>query len=801
MAQMEALLLDLRHALRTLAKAPGVALVAVVTLGLGVGVTTTVFSIVQGALLRALPFPHAERLVDIKLMRAEDRHPGMVGGGTAPLAAYKTWRTATRAFDDMATYTGDDAVLTGMGAAERVMAWHVSSNFLPLLGARLQLGRGFAADEDRPGSAAVAILSHSFWIARFGGDSAVLGRTITLDTNTYTIVGVMSSHFQYPANAAVWSNLGSVLSGRTGVRRAHEWGFWVVGRLRPGVTVAHAQDQLDVATRNAWSEQPDIAGTLPVAATLHGYLVRDVRESLWILFGATSLVLLVACANVSGLLLARGSDREREMSVRVALGAGRGRLARAVMSESLLLAAGGGLLGILLASWSVPALLALGGSELPAIQGIEIDVQVLASAVALSLGAGVLAGLIPALRVGLRPPAEALRGVAPGGLRGWRSRPAAGLVVAQVAITIVLLSGAGLLLRSFDRIIHTDPGFDGAHVVIAELHLPQYRYPTTASRAAYLSLALDRARSLPGVTDVAAASGIPFSGTDISSVSQSGISARPDQPWAWVSAVSPDYFRILGIRLLRGRPPTTASETMIDATAARTYLSGRDPLGATLGIGGSERPLTVVGIVGDTRQESLAESPPPHIYPALLPQAPAYLKILVRIAGDPGSLATAVRRELQTVDSDVPLDRVTPISSLMSDSLAVQRLYTWLLGIFAVVALLLAAAGLYGLVAYSVIRRTREIGIRIALGAQGRSVLALVMGRGLSLTAMGIVAGLAGSVAATRVLRRYLYEVTPTDPAVLGAVVVVLLCAAGLAAYVPSHRATRVDPMVALRTE
>jgi len=798
---MEALIQDIRYVLRALAKAPGFALVALVTLGLGVGATTTVFSIVQGALLRSLPFPHAERLVDIKLTRAEYRHPGMVGGGTSPLVAYQTWRTATNAFDDMATYTGDGAVLTGMGAAERVMAYHVSSNFLPLLGARLQLGRGFAADEERPGSAAVAILSHAFWTARFGGDSAVLGRTITLDTNTFTIVGVMSSRFRYPADAAVWSNLGSALSGPNGARRAHEWGFWVVGRLRPGVTVAHAQDQLDAATRRAWSEEPDIAGTLPVAATLHGYLVRDVRESLWILFGATTLVLLVACANVSGLLLARGSDREREMSVRIALGAGRGRLARAVVSESLLLSAGGGVLGILVAIWSVPALLALGGSELPAIQGIEIDARVLVAAVALSLGAGVLAGLIPALRVGLRPPAEALRGVAPGGLRGWRSRPAAGLVVAQVAITIVLLAGAGLLLRSFDRIIHTDPGFDGAPVVVAELNLPPYRYPTTASRAAYLSLALDRARSLPGVTAVAAASGIPFSGTDISSVSQPGIPAQPDQPWAWVSAVTPDYFRILGIRLLRGRLPTTPGETMIDATAARTYLSGRDPLGTTLRIGGSDHPLTVVGLVGDTRQESLAEGPPPHIYPTLLPQTPAYLKILVRTAGDPGSLATAVRRELQAVDTDVPLDRVTPFSSLMSGSLAVQRLYTWLLGIFAAVALFLAAGGLYGLVAYSVIRRTREIGIRIALGAQGRSVVALVMGRGLILTAMGIVAGLAGSVAATRVLRRYLYEVTPTDPAVLGAVVGVLLCAAGLAAYVPSRRATRVDPMVALRTE
>jgi predicted permease len=798
---MEAWLQDLRYALRSLVKTPGFATVAVVTLGLGIGATTTVFSVVQGVLLRSLPFPHPERLVDIKLTRAEYRHPGMIGGGTSPLAAYRTWRSTTPAFDDMATYIGDDAVLTGMGSAERVMAWHVSSNFLPLLGARTQLGRGFAADEDDPGTAPVAILSHTFWMSRFGGDAGVLGRTITLDTVAYTIVGVMSNHFQYPANASVWSNLGSALAGPSGERRSHEWGFWVVGRLRPGMTPALAQDQLDAVSRQAWSEEPEIAGTLPVVGTLHNYLVHEVRASLWILLGVTTLVLLVACANVSGLLLARGSDREPEMSVRVALGAGRGRLVRAVVSESLLIAAAGGALGILLAIWCVPPLVRLAGSELSAIQGIAVDARALGGAIALSLGAGILAGLAPALRLGLRPPAESLRGVAPGTLRGWRSRQADVLVVAQVAITLLLLAGAGLLLHSFDRIVHSNPGFDSGGVVVAELRLPPYRYPTAESRRAYLSQALDRAQSLPGVAAVAASSGIPLSGGGISSVSQPGVPSRPDEPWAWVSAVSPEYFRILGIRLLRGRLPVTAGEMVIDGTAARTYLPGMDPLGRALGVGGSDRPLTVVGIVSDSRQESLAEIPPPHLYPALLAGPPDYLKILVRVAGDPNAVTTALQQELKAVDPNVPLDRVASLSSLMSDSLAQQRLYTWLLGVFAAVALVLAAAGLYGLVAYSVIRRTREIAIRLALGAQRRAVVALVIGHGVALTVAGIVIGLAASVTTTRVLGRYLFEVTPTDPAVLAAVSGVLLCAAGFAAYVPTRRATRLDPMVALRAE
>lgn len=797
---MDPLVQDLRYALRTLARRPGFTAIAVLTLALGIGATTAVFSVVQGVLLRSLPFPHAERLVDIKQVRAESRHPGEIGGATSPLASYRTWRTATAAFEDMAVYTGEDAVLTGMGPAERIMAWHVSANFLPLLGARPLLGRGFAPDEDSPGSAPVAILSHSFWISRLGGDPGVLGRTITLDTVAYTIVGVMPSRFHYPADAAVWSNLGSALSGPSGAQRSHQWGFWVVGRLRPGVTLSRAQNQLDRVTRNAWDMEPDMAGTLPVAGVLQDYLVRDVRASLWILLGATTLVLLVACANVSGLLLARGSDRERELSVRVALGAGSVRLARQVVTESVLLAGGGGALGVLLALWSLPALVALAGSELPAIREIGIDSQMLVAAVALSLLAGVLAGLVPALRVALRPPAGALRGVGPGALRGWRSRPAGALVVAQVALTIVLLAGAGLLLRSLDGVAHANPGYDGTHVVVAELHLPPYRYATRSARQAYLSLALDRARGLPGVGSVAATTGIPLSGGEISAVSLPERPARPDQPWAWVSAVTPDYFRILAIPLLRGRLPETANDAAIDAEAGRTYFAGEDPIGRTLSVGGFH-PLTVVGVVGDARQESLAESPPPHVYPALLPGASSYLKILARPAGDPGAFATVLRRELQAVDPDVPLDRVAPLSTLMSSSLAQQRLYTWLLGIFAGVALLLAATGLYGLLAHGVVRRTREIGIRVALGAERRAVIALVVGHGLALTALGVATGLAGSAAVTRVLRPYLFHVTPTDPAVLAAVAGVLFGAAVVASYVPSRRATQVDPVVALRTE
>jgi putative ABC transport system permease protein len=803
---MEALLQDLRHAARSLLRAPGFAIITAATLGLGIGATTAVFSIVDGVLLRSLPFPQANRLVDIKQAPIQYLHSGM--SGTSPFASFETWRTATQVFDAMATYSGDDAVLTGLGPAEYVMNWHVSANFFSLLGARPVLGRGLIPAEDNPGSPPVAVLSQAFWMSRLGGDPHVLGRTVTLDTVAYTVVGVTAGDFRYPAGANLWSNLGSLLTGPTGVQQAREWRFWVLGRLQRGVTLSKAQATLEHVTQQAWSSEPQLNGMVPVARMLHSFLLLDLRAPLWImlaatvlvLLAATVLVLLVACANVSSLLLARATDKEREMAVRATLGAGTGRLARQVLSESVLIAVAGGAIGIVLAIWSVPTLLALAGSEVPRIRDIGVDLRVLVTTIAICLASGMLAGLFPALRTARRPPADALKGPGPGTTRQWRSRPAGVLVMAQVALTLMLLTAAGLLLRSFDRLVHVDAGFDPRHVVAAELHLPSASYHTPAAEGAFIRQSLDRARSLPGVTLVAAASGMPLAGGEVSTVSEPGLPEQRFQTVAWVSAVTQDYFRILAIPVLRGRLPVTGDEAVIDSVAARTFFHGLDPLGRALGTGGYER-LTVVGLVGDTRQESLAEAPPAHIYPALLPAPTRYFKILIRTNGDPDRAAGELRRGLQAVDATVPLDRVAPLTMLMHDSLAQQRLYTWLLAIFAGAALLLAATGLYGLSSYAVVRRTREIGIRIALGADSGAVLGLVVGRGLLLTAGGIVVGVVGALAMTRLLQRYLFEVTPTDPGVLALVALLLLSVATVASFVPARQAVRVDPLVALRTE
>ena len=790
---------DLRYALRSLAKSPGFTAVAVLTLALGIGATTSVYSVVQAVLLRSLPFPSADRLVDIKLTRQEYRAQGATGG-TSPFDAYRIWRTA-RSFDATAAYIGDDAVLTGHGSAERVMAWDITASFFPLLGARPLLGRGFMPQDDRPGSSPVVVLGHDFWLSHFGGDPQVLGRGITLDTTNYTIVGVMPAVFHYPLGASLWRDLGAALSGPAGQRHAHDFGFWVIGRLRTNVTLTDAQTELDEVTRHAWSSEPYVSGLLPVASSLVGWLTHDVRTPLWIMLGAVVLVLLVACANVSNLLLARATAREREMAVRVALGAGRRRLLRHALAESVVVALAGGALGVLLALWSVPALVALAGSALTRTTDVRVDLAVLAVALGLSLFAGVLAGLLPALRVGLRPPADLLKSATIGAGHAWRSRATDALMIAQVALTLVLLAGAGVLVRSFVRLVHIDPGFDATHVVTADLRLPGARYAAAGARRAWVNQALERVRALPGVTVAAATSGTPLRGGEVSSVSVAGAPGRRDQPWAWVTAADPAYFRVLRIPLLRGASLGERDGVLVDEAAAHTYFPDADPLGRTIRWGGGRAPRTIVGIVGDTRQESLHDAPAPHIYEPLGDSPPPYLKVIVRTAGDPDRLVADVRRAVQSVDVDVPLDAVVSFTALMADSLSRDRLYAWLVGVFAAAALALAAAGMYGLASYAVTRRTREIGLRMALGASKGRVLELVVVRGVQLTAFGVLFGMVGALGTTRVLRSYLFGVAPRDPGVLLVATTVLMGVTLLAAWLPARRATKVDPMIALRSE
>ena len=794
---MDTLLQDLRYALRSLAKSPGFTAVAVLTLALGVGAATAVFSVVAGVMLRSLPFPLADRLVDIKQIQQEYRRPGS-GGSTSPLGSYRVWQNAG-AFDGMAAYGADDAVLTGLGDAERLMTWNVSADFFTLLGAHPVVGRAFTPDEDRPGSPPVAVLSFAFWSSRLGGDPHVLGRVVTLDTTRYTVVGVMPNEFRYPVDVTIWRNLGGYLSGPAGARRAHEWGFWIVGRMRPRVTLSQAEAALDQVTRQAWSSEPDVAGTLPVATSLKGWLVRQVRAPMWIMLGAVALVLLVACTNVSSLLLARASGREHQMAVRVALGARPRQLVQLLLTESVLLALAGGALGVLLALWSVPALVALAGAELPKIFDLTVNPMVLVAALGASLLAGMLTGLVPALRAVRSAPGPLLKSA--GGAAGsWRNRPADGLVVAQVTLTLVLLAGAGLLARSFQRLVRLNPGFDPSPVVIVQLRLPDWRYRTPATQLSYVGQVLEQVRGIPGVSEAAAASGIPLAGGAIGSASVPGRESSLSGPDVWITAVTSDYFDALGIPLVRGERPGAPHTVALDDAAAQAYFPGEDPLGKQITYFGT-RTRVVSGIVGNIRQQSLDEPPQPHIYEPLAENPTSYLQVVARTPGDPAAAVASVRQAVQAVDANVPLDRVVPFAALMGESIARQRLYAWLLGSFATAALLLAGTGMYGIASYAVTRRTREIGIRMALGAERRAVLGLVVGRGLALTAIGVALGMVGAVASTRILRSVLFEVAPTDTGVFGAVVAVLTAVTVLATYIPARRATQVDPMVALRHE
>ncbi len=742
---------DLRYAVRTLARSPGFTLAAVVTLALGIGANTAVFSVVEGVLLRSLPFPGAERLLLI-LSRS----------GTSPLRAYETWRTATGAFDDMAAARGEQPVLVAPEGAERVTAWTVTANFFTLLGGRPILGRAFLPEEDRPGSPPVAVLSYAFWQSRFGGDRQVLARTITLDTVAYTIVGVMSPDFRTPAgfrhpdDTQLWRALGSFLSGPGGTQWAGEGSFWVFGRRRPGINSAGALAALNLVSRRLQDANPGDRRFVPIVEPLHGFLVARVRTPLLLMLGAVSLVLLVACANVASLLLSRGVARAPELAVRVALGASRARLLREALTESVLLALAGGGCGVLIALWTVPVLVRLAGGELPHLGDITVNIRVLAAALGASVLAGFAAGLIRATRL-----AASARGRAQGRKprHSWRGR--AGL--------------APTVQRRVDR----------------------------RSARADDGIALGRGAADAQLRAAAASEGMPFSLHALGTVGIPGRAEQPELPVAYISAVTPGYFRTLAIPLRRGQAFDQAGASagvIIDEAAARAYFPGEDPVGKQITFY-TYRTRTIIGIVGDVRQQNLHDPPPPHIYEFLGNSPSDYLQLLVRTSGAPAQLVGALRQTIRSLDPNLPVDRAARFAAWLGDPLAAQRLYTLLLASFAVLALALAATGVYGITAYAVTRRTQEIGIRVTLGAGRAALLRLIVGHGLALTLTGIALGVAGALATTQVLRAYLFEIGARDPVVLASVGLLVVATALIASYLPARRATRVDPMVALRHE
>jgi predicted permease len=798
------MLRDLRLAFRALAQAPGFSLVAVATLALGLGATTALFSVVNASLLQPLPFPEPDRLAALYEISPEPARARNEAGA----ATFLEWRQKARGFSHLAAFTTLDYALTGGGEPESILAARVSAEAFALLGVAPVLGRAFVGEEEAEGRHRVVVLSHELWAGRFGADPAVLGRAIHLDGEPYTVVGVMPRGFRFPdARSRLWTPLAFT---RDELVQRHRRMFDVVGRLAPGVSLASAQAEMSAIARGLAAAQPDTQGwdasVLPVREVVSGGRERP----LLVLLGAVACVLLVACANVGSLLLARAAGRRRELAIHTALGAGRTRLLRGLFAEAALLALLGGVMGVALASWSFDLLLALLPADWPRLQDPRLDGSVLAFALGATVLTALVAGLAPAVHLTLADLGAALRegGRTPGSTPA-RPRLRQALVVGQVAASLVLMAGAGLLAQTLWRLQRVDPGFNPHGLLAAAIYLPDTRYPDDPRQVAFFADLLERARRLPGVLSAGAVTTLPLSpmGIDHDMPFSVDGQAAPPAEEADFRIASPGYFRTLGTPLLSGREfgerddAAAPAVAIVNRTFAERFLAGEPPLGRRVRLGQRGRPYEVVGVVGEVRHRSLDRAPRPELYVSYRQMQYGSMTVLLRTAGDPSALAAPLKREVLALDPGQPLTSLSTMDALLSDSLSARRFQALLLGSFAATALGLSALGLYGLLAHTVRQRTPEIGVRMALGARPADVVRLVVRGGLGLAALGVALGLAGALAATRVLDGLLFQVPTRDPVTLAASGTLLLAIALLACALPARRASRIDPARALRCE
>jgi putative ABC transport system permease protein len=800
---MENLIQDVRYGLRMLARAPGFAVVAVLTVALGIGATTAIFTVVNAVLLRPLPYPHPEELVYV----LENLGPNY---GMNPLAGnreFVAWRNQSRTLRTVAAYTPNWFNLTGGGEPERVTAGLATSSFFSLLGARPVVGRLFLPEDDRPGGPPVAILSHALWQRRFGGDPSVVGKGLILDGQTYTVVGVLPVSFvvpdQYAADYALWVPLVESEAG-TGPFRA----IRVIGRLKPGVALATARSELDTIMQSVMPKYlKEHLKESVVLSPWHEEIISGAKRSLLLFLGAVGFLLLIACVNVANLLLSRAAARQKEMAVRLAVGAARMRIVQQLVTESTLLALLGGLLGLGLARWGKDLLVTFISPNLPALGPIGLDYRVLGFTLALAVLTGIAFGLAPALQSSRIPLHEVLK-ESSGGATGFRSRLHLRnlLIIGETALAMVLLVGAGLLFRSFLRARGIDMGFKSENILCMTIDLTASKYATPSAQAGFFEQVIESIKGLEGVQAVAGDSFPPL-GARSNTVGWWGEGGEDVARRASWGEVSSDYFRTMRIPLLQGRYFTDAdregspSVAIVNESLARRYFPHENSLGKKIPSWVHLRDkLTVVGVVGDVRLRAEGELAPV-IYLPYLQAGQPFMTVLVRTAGNPRLWAPAVRRQIASIDQDQPPHDLMPLDELREKSLTPRRVNMLLLGTFAVLGLILASVGIYGVVSYSVSHRTHEIGVRMAMGAEHRDVLRLVVGQGLCLTLIGTGIGLAASLAATRLMGTMLFGVKPTDPATFLAVALLLSGVALLACYIPARRATKVDPIVALRYE
>jgi len=826
-------LADLRYALRALAKRPGFTSIAVLTLALGIGANTAIFSVANGILLRPLPFGDADRLVLLWQSKPES------GWERLPVSYpnFSDWRERSHSFDGMAaffSYADSTFNLSEGEEPERVQAAYVTANLFSQLGVRPERGRVFLPEEDRRGASRVVVLGGGLWQRRFGSDPGIVGKSIQLDGESHLVVGIMPRSFsfpRFPKDADLWLPLAQEPKASRQFSRGTKY-LTVVAKLKPGVSLAEAQSEMDALSSSLEQQFGSILrGNRVEVAPLQSQAAGDLKVALMVLLGAVGFVLLIACANVANLILARAAGREREIAIRTAVGASRGRITRLLLSESLILAVSGGALGLLLALWGVD-FLALLPYNPPSFtrpyqvspDQIGVDLRVLGFALLLSLFTGLLFGLAPAYHASRANLNEALRAIESRSTGGFRRHPFRSLlVVSEIALSSVLLIGAGLMIQSFRQLSSVSPGFQPENVLTFEVGLARSRYVRPEQMAAFSEALLDRLAALPGVSAAGAVEHLPLSGLDEDTgfyLEGRPTAAPAEMPHAHPRSASPDYFRAMGIRLLRGRAFTAADTAssrkvaVINETMARRFWSGEDPLDRRVALDFEslkffpDRPplldlesgmREIVGVVADVRAIGLDAQPVPELYTPLTQRPAREMSFVLRGAGDPAQWAEMIRAEIRSVDPGQAIASLRTMDEVLSTSVARPRFNTLLLTLFAAMALILAMVGVYGVISYSVSHRTREIGIRMALGAQRREVMAMVVKEGLIYTATGLALGAAGALALTRVLVGLLYGISPTDPWTFALVPVLLSGAALLACYLPARRATRIDPIATLR--
>ena len=806
---MEAFLKDARYAIRSMMKQPGFTALSVLALALGIGANTAIFSVVNALLLRALPYQNPDRIVTVNRVASVGGLPGIIAYD------YLDWRDQNQVFEELAAYTNDNFNLTGEGDPERISIAQVTANTFPLLGVQPLRGRGFLPQEDRPGNNQVVVVSQGFWERRYGGSPDLIGKTLTLNDKVYTIVGIMPESLRFPGAYEIWM---PIAFNEEVERHGDTWSLIdVIGRLRPEISIDRARSDLETISTRLSEKDSSKPRTMRLEVVpLHNSIVGDIRLTVLIMFGAVGLVLLIACSNVANLMLARATSRQKEMAIRAAVGARRGRLIRQLLTESILLGLAGGALGILFAMWGVGPVASFipeeVASSLQSVSEIGMDFRILGFTLAVAVITGIIFGLAPALAVSKPDLSDALKEGSRCHTMGsrWRNLREL-LVVSEIALALVLLVAAGLMVKSFGRLLDIDPGFKPEGVLTMRVELPRSRYSDDSRVAGFIQNMLERVEALPEVQSAGTMNHRILSGYGMMAhLKLEGVSplVYEKEPPIPVGLVSRDYFRAMAIPLISGRYFTERDSTdtqqvvLINQAFARRLYPNEDPIGRRLSFGcKDEFCRTIIGVVGDVRQQSLTEEIAPQIYLPYLQRPNNRMTLVVRTTSDPLSLASAVRSQINAVDPDQPISEIKTLDQHLADSVSQGRSMMLLFGTFASLALVLAILGIFGVMSFTVTQRTHEIGIRMALGASTGDVIRIIVGRGMAMALIGVGIGLIAAYFLTRLMENMLYGVTATDPMIFALIPLLIACVAFMACYIPARRATRVDPMTALRYE